>query len=86
MGARKVTAAGRKLRKHLRKTGVSVPAWCLAHGIEAHRATIQRLISGERYRAIPADTILLVQRLMRADGGEEIPVEDFGSQTARRAS
>jgi len=80
-----VTAAGRKLRRHLESLGLSVPEWCARHRIAPHRATIQRLLSGDRYRAIPADTILLVQRAIRSDG-DEIPVEDFGSGTARKAS
>jgi len=81
---RRVTAAGRKLRALLNQTGESLTSFCRRHAsLRKHRIAVLRIINGDRYRLIPADTVIRLRKAMREEG-MDLPVEAFGSDTARK--
>jgi hypothetical protein len=43
-----ITDGGRALLAHIRKSGVSIPAWCEANGLD--RFLVQKLIHGTVFR------------------------------------
>jgi hypothetical protein len=83
MGERRVTDAGRRLRQHLKRVGLSIPEWCEKHGFDdSMRITIQRICTGERWASIPADTIVRIVDAVE-DDGHSFDFRWFGSDTAR---
>lgn len=75
---RRITLAGRKIRKILYRTtpNISVTKWALDHGVR--RVDVYRIINGERWRHISVDVAVKISEGSRG----YIQVADFMSETA----
>lgn len=87
----RVTLAGRKLEAHLQKRNETIYAWCERHWPKHNsiRHIVTKIVEGERWAQISADTCLALIRAVEKDrresglSGGGLAIDDFGSATAK---